>query len=134
MSDQNTLSSEMQNCIDNCIECQKVCFQMAMTQDWQQAAGKPVEQDLFRLLINCAEICHVSANFMLSNSPLHAAVCAACADVCDSCAKSCDEAGGMAECAQASRRCAESCEDMARSHGAYAGFLPASDAASMAHV
>ncbi len=51
--------------------------------------GKHVEASHFRLMINCAEICQASTNFMLSGSVFHQKVCAVCAEICDACAKSC---------------------------------------------
>jgi hypothetical protein len=78
-----------------------------------EAGGKHVEPTHFRLMINCAEICRTAADFMLSNSPLHARICAACAEVCDACAQSCEQVGDMDECVQVCRRCAESCRKMA---------------------
>lgn len=128
MDDQQYQNSEMQACIDDCNECQQICFQTAMTQNDMQEDGEPVDQENFRFLINCADICQTAARFMLSNSPLHAVVCNACAEVCNSCAESCEEIGGMDECVQACRRCAESCEDMAKSYGDYVGILSSDDA------
>jgi hypothetical protein len=49
---------------------------------------------------------------MMSSSPLHGQVCAACAVVCDACAESCEQVGDMDECVQACRACAQSCYRM----------------------
>lgn len=123
MAHQTALNPEMQQCIDACKECHDICLQMAMTY-CLRAGGKHVEEEHFRLMINCAEICQTTANFMLSNSSIHGAVCAACAEVCDACAQSCEQVGDMDECAQASRRCAESCEEMAKTYQPRAGSAP----------
>ncbi len=64
-------------------------------------------------MINCAEICQTSANFLLSGSAFHQKVCAVCAEICDACAKSCEQVGGMEDCVKACRECAESCRKMA---------------------
>lgn len=109
---QHQLNTDMQKCIQECLQCHQTCKQEAMTH-CLEAGGKHVEPAHFRLMINCAEICHTCADFMLSNSNVHARICAACAEVCDACAASCEQLGDMDECVQACRRCAESCAQMA---------------------
>jgi len=78
-----------------------------------ELGGKHVEPQHFRLMMNCAEICRTTADFMLSSSSMHARICAACAEVCEACAQSCEQVGNMQECVQACRRCATSCRQMA---------------------
>ena len=123
----HTLTPEMQNCIESCKACHDVCLQTAMT-DCLETGGTHVEPDHFRLMLNCAELCQTSANFMLSNSSMHAVVCAACADVCNACAASCDRVGDMDACADTCRRCATDCATM----GAMAGQARAAGAARQA--
>jgi hypothetical protein len=77
-----------------------------------ESGGKHVAPDHFRLLINCAEICQTSANFMLSASAFSNPICRVCAEVCDACAKSCEQIG-MEDCARVCRECAQSCRQMA---------------------
>lgn len=107
------LSDPMQKCIDECLHCHAVCLREALNH-CLEAGGLHTEPTHFRLMINCAEICQTSANFMLSNSPFHARTCAVCAEVCAACARSCEAVGDMEECVQACRRCAESCRQMAQ--------------------
>ena len=82
--------------------------------------GRPAQRHAeaahIRLLLDCAEICQTSANFMLRGSDLHARVCAVCAEVCERCAQDCEtfEEDFMQACAQECRRCAESCRRMAQ--------------------
>ena len=106
------MNSEMKQCIDNCLDCYRTCRETAMYH-CLEAGGDHVEPRHFRLMINCADICATSADFMLSNSDLHARICAACAEGCEACAKSCEEIGDMDECVRACRACAESCRRMA---------------------
>ena len=101
----------MQACIDACSHCHQTCLHTAMNH-CLVVGGKHVETSHFRLMINCAEICQASANFMLSGSAFHQKVCAVCAEICDACAKSCEEIGGMEDCVKACRECAESCRKM----------------------
>ncbi|MEK6805778.1 MAG: four-helix bundle copper-binding protein [Pseudomonadota bacterium] len=102
----------MQPCIDACSHCHETCLHAAMTR-CLTAGGKNVEAAHFRLMMNCAEICQTSANFLLSGSAFHPKVCAVCADICDACAKSCEQVGGMEDCVKACRECADSCRKMA---------------------
>jgi hypothetical protein len=105
-------SAEMQQCIDACRNCASVCLSTAANH-CLEAGGKHVEPVHFRTMLDCAEICQTSANFMLRSSALHAHVCRACAEVCAACARSCEEVGDMDECVAACRRCAEECRKMA---------------------
>lgn len=82
-----------------------------------EARGKHLEAEHFRLMINCAEICQTSANFLLSGSTFHHHVCGVCAENYEACAKSCEQVGGMEDCVRACRECAESCRQMAGGEG-----------------
>ena len=106
------MTQEMQQCIQNCQDCHSVCLQMAATH-WLEVGGAHVEANHFRLMLDCAEICQTSANFMLRGSAHHTHVCAECADICEDCARSCEQVGGMDECVEACRKCAASCRAMA---------------------
>ncbi len=108
----NHLSQEMQECIQNCLDCHNVCLQEAMNH-CLEAGGKHTEPAHFRLMMNCAEICQTSANFMLSGSDLHTLTCGVCAEVCERCADDCERVGEMDECVQTCRRCAASYWKMA---------------------
>jgi len=108
----NHTTPEMQQCIQNCQECHAMCLQMAANH-CLAVGGAHVEQSHFRLMMDCAQICQTSADFMLRGSTHQAHVCAECADICDDCAKSCETVGDMDECVAACRKCAESCRQMA---------------------
>jgi hypothetical protein len=71
-----------------------------------------VDTKLFRLLISCAEICQVSANFQLGGSDFKHRLCELCAEICEACAAKCEKVGGLEECVEACRACAKSCEQM----------------------
>ncbi|HJV52027.1 MAG TPA: four-helix bundle copper-binding protein [Noviherbaspirillum sp.] len=103
---------DMKQCIDDCLNCYRVCTQTAMNH-CLESGGRHVAPEHFRLMMNCADICRTSADFMMSSSALHARICAACAEVCDACAESCEQIGDMDECVQACRACAQSCQQMA---------------------
>ena len=110
-------TSEMQQCIDNCQECHEICLRMVP--HCLQKGGRHAEH--IRLLLDCAEICQTSANFMVRGSELHPLTCGACAEVCERCAEACERLGDddmMRRCAEVCRRCAQACRQMA---GAMAG-------------
>jgi hypothetical protein len=106
----------MQSCITACENCHKTCLQAAMTH-CLESGGKHVEAEHFRLMMNCAEICQTSANFMLSGSRYSSQVCRVCAEICDACAASCEQLDGMEDCTNACRQCAESCRNMSGYNG-----------------
>ena len=108
---QSRMDSPMQEAIKACLDCHSMCLRMAMTYCLEQG-GRHVEQKHLGLMLNCAELCQTSANFMLSDSPLHGRVCAVCAEACDACAKSCEQVGDMRECVEECRSCAKSCRTM----------------------
>src|SRR5436309_5571555 len=111
------LNEDLQRCITLCRECHDVCLHTVphcLGKGGRHAAAAHVV-----LLLDCAEICDTSANFMVRGSQLHAATCGACAEVCDRCAEDCERLGDdemMRHCARTCHRCAESCHRMAGAH------------------
>jgi hypothetical protein len=104
----------MRRCIENCSDGHNICVETAA--HCLELGGKHAEAPHIRLLLDCAEICMTSANYMLRGSELHARTCAVCAEVCERCAASCDAFEDdplMKQCAAICRRCAESCRKMA---------------------
>ena len=111
---QAEMSDEMSACIIECSGCHDVCL-MTVTHRLQ-LGGRHAEPEHIRLLLDCAEICQTSANFMLRGSNLHVYTCAVGAEVCERCAKDCErfpDDEQMQACAEQCRRCAESCRKMA---------------------
>ena len=108
-------SREMQQCIDECLGCHSICLQTI--QHCLELGGRHAEREHITVLLDCAEICQTSANYMLRGSQLHGRTCAVCAQVCRACEVDCRRIAGddelMQQCADACRRCAESCERMA---------------------
>ena len=62
---------DMQHCIQECTDCHQVCLRTI--QHCLGMGGKHAEQQHIRLMADCAQICAVSADFMLRGSPLHEA-------------------------------------------------------------
>jgi hypothetical protein len=107
------LNDDMRGCIENCLDCHSICLE-TITYCLGQG-GTHAEAAHIRLLLDCAEICQTSANFMLRSSDLHGRTCDVCAEVCERCAQDCEQFGDdvtMRACADMCRRCAESCRQM----------------------
>lgn len=106
-------ADELQRCIEECLNCHAVC---TMTVQYALTRGGAIGgQDLIGLLLDCAEACQTSANFMLRGSPFHPLTCEVCADVCRACAEACrelDDEEQLLHCAEVCEQCAESCERM----------------------
>jgi hypothetical protein len=110
------MSPEMRQCIENCTNCHQVCLRAI--QHCLGMGGKHAEQKHIRVMADCAQICAVSADFMVRMSDLHPRTCGVCAEACQRCADDCDRVGGgsdtqMKQCADTCRRCADSCRRMA---------------------
>jgi len=116
MIDHETATHEMQQCIQNCRDCHRICM-LTLTHCFAQG-GEMGDATHIRLLMDCAEMCQTSANFMLRASDLHAYTCAVCAQVCEQCRAACErfsDSQQMRLCADASQRCADSYHYMAES-------------------
>ena len=108
-------SHTMEQCIDNCTNCHRICLETA-ARHFRGERSPQMEETLVRLLLDCAEICRTSADFMIRGSDQHRHTCRACAAICSRCADECDRKGEdpyLASCAETCRRCAESCTEMA---------------------
>ena len=106
---------EMQRCIEECTSCHQICIQTVS--HCLQMGGKHAEARHIGLLLDCAQICQTSADYMLRGSQFHTRTCAVCAEVCEACAQDCERVDPndqqMKACADICRRCAESCRRMA---------------------
>lgn len=104
----------MRRCIDNCLEAHAVCLE-AVSHGLARG-GEHGRPDHVRVLLDCAEMCATTADFMLRGSALHARVCDVCAAVCQACAEACRRVRDdpiMLGCAEVCRRSEESCREMA---------------------
>ena len=113
----NLIDPAVRRCIDECVRCHEVCLS-TLPYCLEQGGRHASEAHVVRLL-DCANICQTSADFMLRGSDEHARVCAACAAICQRCAEDCDQFTGddvMHACAETCRSCADSCEQMAHAH------------------
>lgn len=99
-----TMSKEVQQCIEACKECQRCCVAL------ERSGG--VDSRTIQTAKDCAEICQTCSNFVGRESYYATAIRKLCAEVCKACAAACDKAsqGSIAkECSTACRQCAEAC-------------------------
>ena len=111
-------SDDLEQCIEECTNCHQVCTDTVA--QCLRMGGKHAEAGHITLLLDCAQICQTSADFMLRGSELHTRTCAACAEVCERCAEDCAEFDDetMQACADACRTCADLCREMAGAEAA----------------
>src|SRR3954465_9746154 len=112
---QSEMTGEMRTCIQNCLDCHRICTETVA--HCLQKGGRHAEAAHIRLLLDCAQICGTSADFMLRSSHFHTDVCRVCSTICEQCAEECSRmAEGdrtMQQCAEICRSCAASCQAMA---------------------
>jgi hypothetical protein len=105
-------SETVEKCIDDCLDCYRVCAQT--TAKCLKLGGEHAEAKHITLMNACVDACGVSADYMLRDVEFQHQMCNFCAQVCDSCAESCEkfEEDFMEKCAETCRTCAESCRNM----------------------
>lgn len=108
-------AQHMQHCIDNCTQCHNIC--METVRHCLEMGGDHASAAHITTLLDCAQACATSADFMLRNSEMHGKTCGVCAEACTRCADECERmANGdeqMLKCAEICRQCAETCKSMA---------------------
>ena len=106
---------DMQECIEECLNCHAVS---TMTlQHCIASGGEITEVNLVGLLLDCAELCQTSANYMLRGSPYHVITCAAAAELCRACEEACRAVSNdeqLTHCADVCAGCADVCDRMAQ--------------------
>ena len=117
MSRQQTRSPDVQKCIQACQECHAICQETVAY--CLTVGGAHAQPQHIAVLLDCAEICHLSEDSMFHGSAIMNTLCTACAEVCDLCAKECERFPGDAQmkaCADRCRSCAQACRRMVSAH------------------
>jgi hypothetical protein len=99
-----TISREIQQCVEACRECKKCCAALA--------TSGGLDSRTIGMVKDCAEICKTCSNLVLRESHFSANISKLCAKACKDCAAACEKASqsGIAQdCAAACRHCAEAC-------------------------
>jgi hypothetical protein len=107
------LDSKIKECIELTTECHATCVETFTY--CLGLGGRHRDEEVLRLLLDCAEVCQTAARLMLHRSAFHARGCALCAEICRCCAEICGqfpEDKQLTACAESCRRCAESCASM----------------------
>src|ERR1041384_1945628 len=77
----------LHECVEEGLNCHAAC--PLPLQHCLASGGTHTEVNLVGLLLDCAEVCQTSANFMLRGSPYHVVTCGACAELCRACEEAC---------------------------------------------
>ena len=107
------LHNEMLSCIEACTQCHAMCLHTL--EHCLNKGGNHAEAGHIRDLLDCAQICSTSADFMNRGSPRHVETCRACAVICEQCVQSCarlNDDEHMLRCLDACRHCAALCHEM----------------------
>ena len=111
------MSREMQECIENCMASHKSCEQLII--HCLMKGGAHADANHIRTLMDCSQICRVSADFMLRDSQLYHQVAEVCALACQACADDCrqmSDDNAMMACADICDRSAATCRAMREHH------------------
>jgi hypothetical protein len=105
----------MDACIQACLDCHRSC--LATVAHCLTKGGSHAESRHIQIMLDCAQICAVCADFMIRGSAHSGHLCRECAEICGKCATSCaDHADAdemMRACAEECRNCAAECEKTA---------------------
>ncbi len=106
---------DTQQCISDCLFCHGVCLETAVDYCLKMG-GRHADPDHIQVMLDCSEICQISADFMLRGSAFSTRICDICAEIENRCADSCDQFVNderMKACADVCRRAAQSCRQVA---------------------
>lgn len=111
-SQHSAMSTEMQACIANCLDCFAKCDMCAV-----QCIGMAGMEACVKACLDCATTCPASVRLMSYESPLHGKMCGVCAEACMACAVECEKFPEIEHCrlcAEACRKCEQTCRQMAQ--------------------
>ena len=105
----------MEACITACLDCHRSC--LATIAHCLKQGGHHADSAHITIMMDCAQICVVCAEFMIRGSDHAKHLCRECAEICRACEADCRaHAAGDAEmlaCADACKKCAVECVKMA---------------------
>ena len=109
----NQLSQKVRDTIQALQHCHATCLSMAMTH-CLETGGEHARPQHLRLMLDCAQLCALTADALGRKSQFHNRLAQLCAEVCETCEKDCARLDGMEDCVQACRDCARLCTEVAR--------------------
>jgi hypothetical protein len=99
-------------CIEAATDCQRILQDYARN-GTREGPGEPAERQLWRLMLDCAELCAATAAFARTESVFLPQLAESCTRLCDECAAACerveDPTPALEACAEACRVCAKRC-------------------------
>jgi len=109
------MDEEMQKCIQLCEDCHAICTQTIA--HCLNLGGRHAAPESIRALLDCAQMCTTTVDYMLRKSAFHDRICRVCSELCTQCANDCEQVAGkdpmITQCIDMCRTCAESCKRMA---------------------
>jgi hypothetical protein len=115
----NQLSNQAHEALKALGICHQTCHTMAMVH-CLELGGEHARPQHLRLMLDCAGICAITADFIGRKSQFHTQISALCVEICETCAEECQKLGQMDDCVIACRTCADRCREIARSDHASA--------------
>jgi hypothetical protein len=106
-------SDEENQCIEETTRCSIICretIQHCLEKGRTYSYPIPI-----KTLMDCAELCQMTTQFLLNRSSFQERSCLFCAEVCDVCEKNCNQLAEdpqLQACAEACARCSEVCRMM----------------------
>lgn len=102
-----------QKCIDACNICAQACYECFRA--CLNESDIEVRANCIAILIECAQMCQMSAAHMAMEGQFAKEHCGVCAAICNKCADECSMFADnhCVECAQICKDCASECEMMA---------------------
>lgn len=105
-------ATNVQTCINACIICAKACnkcFKACLEKD-----NIDEMKEALSILVDCAEICYVTAIYMSKDSTFSEELSLTCAEICEKCASICghyDDLPCQAS-VEACKQCAAACKEL----------------------
>jgi hypothetical protein len=101
----------MKSCVDACLACHDACMEITAKLRMQG----PGDEGQIGALLDCAELCRLTASLVGRDSPLHAMAAALCAESCRRAARDCERINDAAvrRVADICRRTADRCRRIA---------------------
>lgn len=105
------VKDDMKSCIEACLSCHEACTETTARLRMQG----PGDEGQIGALLDCAELCRLTASLVSRDSPLHAMAAALCAESCQRAARDCQriDDDAMRRVAETCRRTADQCRRIA---------------------
>ena len=112
MNPNKILTHEMEEGIQDCLDCHRICLRTFSHLLTLETDAELAEPEQLNLLLDCADVCRMCADFMLRISEFHVRAADLCSQICRRCQQLCEfparEDPAVLESASACARCANS--------------------------